>query len=69
MESFNRFSQWIGFGNPGVIAENDPVEQEKAMKFNSLLTNAAPRHAGRGQSLLFRSRAVTFASPARRMAS
>lgn len=40
VESFNRFSQWVGFGNRGVIADNDPVEQEKAMKFNALLTNA-----------------------------
>ena len=39
VESFNRFSQWIGFGNRGVIADNDPVEQEKAMKFNTLLAN------------------------------
>lgn len=31
VESFNRFSQWIGFGNRGVIADNDPIEQEKAM--------------------------------------
>lgn len=38
VESFNRFSQWVGFGNQGVLADNDPVEQEKAMKFNSLLT-------------------------------
>ncbi|MGW3660588.1 Tn3 family transposase [Streptomyces sp. NPDC005151] len=44
VESFNRFSQWIGFGNRGVIADNDPVEQEKAMKFNALLTNAVIFH-------------------------
>ncbi|MCX5096319.1 transposase [Streptomyces sp. NBC_00365] len=44
VESFNRFSQWIGFGNCGVIADNDPVEQEKAMKFNALLTNAVIFH-------------------------
>ncbi|MFD7288517.1 Tn3 family transposase [Streptomyces sp. NPDC059863] len=31
-EPFNRFSQWIGFGNRGVIADNDPIAQEKAMK-------------------------------------
>ncbi|MFI1302370.1 Tn3 family transposase [Streptomyces sioyaensis] len=43
-ESFNRFSPWIGFGNRGVIADNDPVEQEKAMKFNALLTNAVIFH-------------------------
>ncbi|MCX5158037.1 Tn3 family transposase [Streptomyces sp. NBC_00264] len=43
-EAFNGFSQWIGFGNRGVIADNDPVEQEKAMKFNALLTNAVIFH-------------------------
>ena len=40
VESFNRFCQWMGFGHRGVIAGNDPVEQEKTMKFNTLLTNA-----------------------------
>ncbi|MGW1617015.1 Tn3 family transposase, partial [Streptomyces sp. NPDC002285] len=43
-EAFNGFSQWLGFGNRGVIADNDPVEQEKAMKFNALLTNAVIFH-------------------------
>jgi len=42
-ESFNGFSR-CGFGNRGVIADNDPVEQEKAMKFNALLTNAVIFH-------------------------
>jgi hypothetical protein len=46
VESFNRFSQWIGFGNRGVIADNDPIEQEKPMKFNALLTNAVILQAG-----------------------
>ncbi|MFV5997237.1 Tn3 family transposase [Streptomyces sp. NPDC056231] len=44
VESFNRFSQWVGFANRGVIADNDPVEQEKAMNFNALLTNAVIFH-------------------------
>jgi Tn3 transposase DDE domain-containing protein len=44
VEAFNGFSQWLGFGNRGVIADNDPVEQEKAMKFNALLTNAVIFH-------------------------
>ncbi len=35
IESFIRFSQWVGFSNRGVVADNDPVEQEKAMKFNA----------------------------------
>ncbi|WGD44758.1 Tn3 family transposase [Streptomyces cathayae] len=44
VESFNRFCQWIGAGNGGVSADNDPVEQEKAMKFNALLTNPVIFH-------------------------
>jgi TnpA family transposase len=43
-EAFNGFCQWIGFGNHGVIADNDPVEQEKTVKFNALLTNAVIFH-------------------------
>jgi hypothetical protein len=34
----------VRFGNSGVLADNDPVEQEKALKFNSLLTNAIIFH-------------------------
>jgi hypothetical protein len=34
----------VGFGNRGVIAGNDPIEQETAMKFNALLTNAVVFH-------------------------
>ncbi|MFD7705378.1 Tn3 family transposase [Streptomyces caelestis] len=44
VESFTRFSQWVGFGDQGVLADNDPIEQEKAMKFNALLTNAVIFH-------------------------
>ena len=38
-EVYNGFSAWLRFGNHGVIAENDPAEQEKSVKFNSLLAN------------------------------
>lgn len=44
VEAFNRFSRWIGFGNGGVITDNDPVEREKTAKFNALLTNAVIFH-------------------------
>ncbi|MFH8224618.1 Tn3 family transposase [Streptomyces sp. NPDC018057] len=44
VEAFNGVSQWLGFGNRGVIADTDPVEQEKAMRFNALLTNAVIFH-------------------------
>ncbi|MEU9367159.1 Tn3 family transposase [Streptomyces avermitilis] len=33
-----------GFGSQGVLTDNDPIEQEKAMKFNALLTNAVIFH-------------------------
>ncbi|MEV4569541.1 Tn3 family transposase [Nonomuraea sp. NPDC049419] len=36
-ESCNGFSKWLGFG--GVPAENDPEEQEKLIKFNTLPAN------------------------------
>ncbi|TDC90959.1 DUF4158 domain-containing protein [Nonomuraea deserti] len=39
VESYNNFAKWIGFGNNGVIAENDPEEQEKAIKFNTLVAD------------------------------
>ncbi|MFJ2868280.1 Tn3 family transposase [Kitasatospora sp. NPDC087314] len=44
VEAFNGFSEWVRFGNRGVIADNDPVEQEKAVKFNALLTNCLIFH-------------------------
>ncbi|WP_435798468.1 Tn3 family transposase [Streptomyces decoyicus] len=44
VEAFNGFSQLIGFGNGGVITDNDPVEQEKTAKFNALLANAVICH-------------------------
>lgn len=44
VEAYNGFSEWLHFGNRGVIADNDPIEQEKAMKFNSLLTNTVIFH-------------------------
>ena len=40
VESCNRFSDWCRFGNHGVIAASDPDEQEKILKFSTLLTNA-----------------------------
>jgi TnpA family transposase len=40
MESYNGFSKWLFFGGEGVIAENDPEEQEKRIKYNDLVANA-----------------------------
>lgn len=41
-ESFHGFADWLGFGaQGGVIAHNDPVYQEKLVKFNQLIANCA----------------------------
>jgi len=40
VESFHRFATWFGFGaEGGVLATNDPVYQEKLIKFNQLVAN------------------------------
>jgi len=44
VESCNNFSSWCRFGNHGVIAANDPEEQEKILKFSTLLANAVIFH-------------------------
>ena len=44
VESYNNFSSWCRFGNAGVIAANDPEEQEKILKFSTLMTNAVIFH-------------------------
>ena len=35
VESYNGFAHWLAFGNNGVLADNDPAEQEKLIKFNT----------------------------------
>jgi Tn3 transposase DDE domain len=44
VESYSNFSSWCRFGNGGVIATNDPAEQEKILKFSTLMTNAVIFH-------------------------
>ena len=43
-ESYHGFAQRLGFGNNGVLADNDPTEQEKLIKFNTLLANLVIFH-------------------------
>ena len=42
-ESYNNFSAWLAFGAEG-IERNDPAEQEKIIKFNTLLANCVIFH-------------------------
>jgi TnpA family transposase len=44
MESYNGFSKWLFFGDDGTIKHNDPVEQEKRIKYNDLISNLAMLH-------------------------
>lgn len=39
VEAFNDFLDWVSFGGP-VIRSGDPVEQEKQIKYASLVANA-----------------------------
>ena len=44
VESYHGFAQWLSFGNNGVLADNDPAEQEKLIKLNTLLANLVIFH-------------------------
>ena len=41
VEAYNGFAKWLNFGGEGVIDTADPVEQEKHLKHNHLVANAA----------------------------
>jgi TnpA family transposase len=41
VEAYNGFAKWVFFGGEGVIAQNDPDAQEKAIKYNDLVATAA----------------------------
>jgi len=43
-ERFNQFTQWVAFGNKGVVTENDRVEQKKRIKYNHLVANCLIFH-------------------------
>jgi TnpA family transposase len=44
VESYHGFAQWLSFGNNGVLADNDPADQEKLIKFNTLLADLVIFH-------------------------
>ncbi|WP_328822197.1 Tn3 family transposase [Micromonospora rubida] len=41
VEAFHGFAKWLSFGHDGILADNDPDQQEKVVKFNELLANCA----------------------------
>ena len=44
VEAYNGFSKWFCFGGEGVIASNDPEQQEKTIKYGDLIANAVIFH-------------------------
>ena len=55
VEAYNGFAKYFFFGGEGVIADNDPVEQEKAIKYNDLVANAVIFHNVVEQSRIIKS--------------
>jgi len=44
IESYNSFAKWLSFGGEGVMAENDPDEQQKRLRYNDLVASAVILH-------------------------
>ena len=40
VEDYHRFSKWFFFGGEGIIATNEPEQQQKLIKYNDLVANA-----------------------------
>jgi TnpA family transposase len=40
VEKYHHFLDWVFFGKDGIIAENDPIEQEKRLKYLDLVASA-----------------------------
>ena len=39
VEAFNGLSEWCAFGSKYIVASNDPNEMEKALKYNTIVSN------------------------------
>jgi len=44
VENYHKFAGWFFFGGEGVMTENDPLDQEKAIKYNDVVANAVILH-------------------------
>jgi Tn3 transposase DDE domain len=44
VEAYHKFSKWFFFGGFGIVAKNDPIEQEKTIKYKDLVANAVVFH-------------------------
>jgi hypothetical protein len=53
VEAYNGFSAWLRFGHDA-IERNDPAEQEKIIKFNSLLANCVIFHTALDMTAVLR---------------
>ena len=55
VESYNGFSKWLFFGKDGLITVNDPLEQEKRLKYLDLVANSIILQNAFDISLIIRS--------------
>src|SRR5439155_9356933 len=39
-ERYNQFCEWIRFASGGLMAENDPEEQQKRVRYTDIIANA-----------------------------
>jgi hypothetical protein len=53
VDAFNGFSAWLRFGHEA-IERNDPAEQEKIIKFNTLLANCVIFHTALDMTTVLR---------------
>ncbi len=53
VEAYNEFSAWLRFGHD-TIERNDPAEQEKIIKFNTLLANCVISHTALDMTTVLR---------------
>jgi TnpA family transposase len=46
VEMYHAFLDWVFFGKEGAITENDPIEQEKRLKYLDLVASAVILQSG-----------------------
>ena len=61
IERHHKFAKHLGFGSGGHLRSNDPADQEKAIVYNELVTNAL--HTLKSKGVNIRAADLAFLSP------
>jgi TnpA family transposase len=67
VEGYHQFLDWLFFGKQGVITENDPLEQEKRIKYLDLVASAVILHNAVDLSLTIQQLSAEGVSISRQM--